>query len=42
MLNAETFTWHLEGKLNVHALSHTVKNLDLSKDIVVNGKHVFF
>ncbi|GJJ74082.1 hypothetical protein EMPS_06440 [Entomortierella parvispora] len=37
MLNAESFVWHLEGKLNVHALSHTVKNLDLKKDITVNA-----
>lgn len=39
MLNAETFVWHLEGKLNVKALGHTVKNLNLNKDITVNGKH---
>ncbi|GJJ74035.1 hypothetical protein EMPS_06393 [Entomortierella parvispora] len=37
MLNAESFTWHLEGKLNVHALSRTVKNLDLKKDIKVSA-----
>ncbi|KAG0264431.1 hypothetical protein BG011_006790, partial [Mortierella polycephala] len=37
MLNAESFVWHLEGKLNVKALSRTVKNLDLSKDITVNA-----
>ncbi|KAG0049206.1 hypothetical protein BGZ83_005982 [Gryganskiella cystojenkinii] len=37
MLNAPTFIWHLEGKLNVHALSRTVKNLDLKKDITVNA-----
>ncbi|GJJ70154.1 hypothetical protein EMPS_02503 [Entomortierella parvispora] len=37
MLNAETFVWHLQGKLNVKALSHTVKGLTLSKDITVNG-----
>ncbi|KAK3844442.1 MAG: hypothetical protein J3R72DRAFT_365600, partial [Linnemannia gamsii] len=39
MLNAETFVWHLEGKLNVKALGHTVKDLDLSKDITVNAFH---
>ncbi|KAF9179869.1 hypothetical protein BGZ51_006611 [Haplosporangium sp. Z 767] len=37
MLNAESFVWHLEGKLNVKALGHTVKNLDLSKDITVKA-----
>ncbi|KAF9956028.1 hypothetical protein BGZ70_010053 [Mortierella alpina] len=37
MLNAESFVWHLEGKLNVKALGHTVKDLDLSKDIVVRA-----
>ncbi|KAG0245290.1 hypothetical protein B0O80DRAFT_418570 [Mortierella sp. GBAus27b] len=37
MLNAETFVWHLEGKLNVKALGHTVKDLDLKKDITVNA-----
>ncbi|KAF9429132.1 hypothetical protein BGZ76_001761, partial [Entomortierella beljakovae] len=37
MLNSESFVWHLEGKLNVKALSRTVKNLDLSKDITVNA-----
>ncbi|GJJ77411.1 hypothetical protein EMPS_09770 [Entomortierella parvispora] len=37
MLNAQSFVWHLQGKLNVKALSHTVKNLDLSKDITVNA-----
>ncbi|KAI1319700.1 hypothetical protein EDD11_003394 [Mortierella claussenii] len=37
MLNAETFVWHLEGRLNVKALGHTVKDLDLSKDITVNA-----
>ncbi|KAF9079004.1 hypothetical protein BGX23_005393, partial [Mortierella sp. AD031] len=39
MLNAETFVWHLDGKLNVKALGHTVKDLDLSKDITVNAFH---
>ncbi|KAF9905606.1 hypothetical protein EC991_001505 [Linnemannia zychae] len=39
MLNAESFVWHLEGKLNVKALGHTVKDLDLSKDITVNAFH---
>jgi len=38
MLNAESFVWHLEGKLNVKALGHTVKNLDLKKDILVSGE----
>ena len=38
MLNAESFVWHLEGKLNVKALGHTVKDLDLSKDVTINGK----
>jgi hypothetical protein len=38
MLNAQTFVWHLSGKLNVKALGHTVKDLDLNKDITVNGK----
>ncbi|KAG0248415.1 hypothetical protein BG011_000102, partial [Mortierella polycephala] len=37
MLNAKSFVWHLEGKLNVKALSRTVKNLDLSKDITVSA-----
>ncbi|KAG0212765.1 hypothetical protein BGX28_005611 [Mortierella sp. GBA30] len=37
MLNAESFVWHLDGKLNVKALSHTVKDLDLSKDITVTA-----
>ncbi|KAF9111503.1 hypothetical protein BGX27_004821 [Mortierella sp. AM989] len=37
MLNSESFVWHLEGKLNVKALGHTVKDLDLSKDIKVNA-----
>ncbi|KAF8920043.1 hypothetical protein BGZ58_004509, partial [Dissophora ornata] len=37
MLNAESFVWHLEGKLNVKALGRTVKNLNLSKDITVNA-----
>ncbi|KAG0308232.1 hypothetical protein BGZ98_008573 [Dissophora globulifera] len=37
MLNAESFVWHLEGKLNVRALSRTVKGLTLSKDITVNA-----
>ncbi|KAF9355369.1 hypothetical protein BGX26_006649 [Mortierella sp. AD094] len=35
MLNAQSFVWHLEGKLNVKALGHTVKDLDLKKDITV-------
>ncbi|KAF9544599.1 hypothetical protein EC957_011814 [Mortierella hygrophila] len=39
ILNAETFVWHLEGKLNVKALSHTVKNLNLNKDITVSAFH---
>ncbi|KAF9092683.1 hypothetical protein BGX29_010350, partial [Mortierella sp. GBA35] len=39
MLNAQTFVWHLDGKLNVKALGHTVKDLDLSKDITVNAFH---
>ncbi|KAK3837644.1 MAG: hypothetical protein JOS17DRAFT_837308 [Linnemannia elongata] len=39
MLNAETFVWHLSGKLNVKALGHTVKDLDLDKDITVNAFH---
>ncbi|KAG0367887.1 hypothetical protein BGX24_003061, partial [Mortierella sp. AD032] len=39
MLNAETFVWHLSGKLNVKALGHTVKDLDLEKDITVNAFH---
>jgi hypothetical protein len=37
MLNAQTFEWQLSGKLNVKALGHTVKDLDLDKKIVVNG-----
>ncbi|KAG9064577.1 hypothetical protein KI688_002835 [Linnemannia hyalina] len=37
MLNAETFVWHLSGKLNVKALGRTVKNLNLDKDITVNA-----
>ncbi|KAF9115595.1 hypothetical protein BGX27_007332 [Mortierella sp. AM989] len=37
MLNAESFVWHLEGKINVKALGRTVKDLDLSKDITVNA-----
>ncbi|KAF9934826.1 hypothetical protein FBU30_010799 [Linnemannia zychae] len=39
MLNAESFVWHLSGKLNVKALGHTVKNLDLDKDITVTAFH---
>ncbi|KAF9963041.1 hypothetical protein BGZ65_006328, partial [Modicella reniformis] len=39
MLNSESFVWHLEGKLNVKALGHTVKDLDLKKDITVNAFH---
>ena len=39
MLNAKEFVWHLEGKLNVKALSHTVKDLDLKKDITIDGKY---
>ncbi|KAK3824793.1 MAG: hypothetical protein J3Q66DRAFT_326052, partial [Benniella sp.] len=39
MLNAESFVWHLEGKLNVKALGHTVKDLDLKKDITVSAFH---
>ncbi|KAF9114560.1 hypothetical protein BGW39_003326, partial [Mortierella sp. 14UC] len=39
MLNAQTFVWHLSGKLNVKALGHTVKDLDLEKDITVNAFH---
>ncbi|KAG0007367.1 hypothetical protein BGZ81_004947, partial [Podila clonocystis] len=35
MLNAEEFEWHLSGKLNVKALGHTVKDLNLDKKIVV-------
>jgi hypothetical protein len=38
MLNAETFVWHLSGKLDVKALGHTVKDLNLEKDITVNGE----
>ncbi|KAG0296962.1 hypothetical protein BGZ98_000755, partial [Dissophora globulifera] len=37
MLNADSFVWHLAGKLDVRALSRNVKNLDLSKDITVNA-----
>ncbi|KAF9356574.1 hypothetical protein BGX26_005073, partial [Mortierella sp. AD094] len=37
MLNADTFVWHLEGKLNAKALGHLVKDLNLSKDITVNA-----
>ncbi|KAF9348217.1 hypothetical protein BGX34_002599, partial [Mortierella sp. NVP85] len=37
MLNAKSFVWHLEGKLNVKALGHTVKDLNLKKDITVNA-----
>ncbi|GJJ75482.1 hypothetical protein EMPS_07840 [Entomortierella parvispora] len=37
MLNADSFVWHLQGKLNVKALSHTVKGLTLSKDITVKA-----
>lgn len=40
MLNAESFVWHLEGKLNVKALGHTVKDLDLKKDITVSGMYL--
>ncbi|KAF9919737.1 hypothetical protein FBU30_010604 [Linnemannia zychae] len=39
MLNAESFVWHLSGKLNVKALGHTVKDLDLDKDITVSAFH---
>ncbi|KAF9174632.1 hypothetical protein BGX21_006210 [Mortierella sp. AD011] len=37
MLNAESFVWHLEGKINVKALGRTIKNLNLKKDITVNA-----
>ncbi|KAF9419836.1 hypothetical protein BGZ94_009307, partial [Podila epigama] len=37
MLNAESFEWHLSGKLNVKALGSTIKDLDLDKKIVVNA-----
>ncbi|KAG0233188.1 hypothetical protein BGW42_007666 [Actinomortierella wolfii] len=37
MLNSESFVWKLEGKLNVKALGHTVKNLDLNKEITVSA-----
>ncbi|KAG0004259.1 hypothetical protein BGZ79_009843 [Entomortierella chlamydospora] len=37
MLNAQSFVWHLEGKLNVKALGHTVKDLNLNKDITINA-----
>ncbi|KAG0011217.1 hypothetical protein BGZ82_003076, partial [Podila clonocystis] len=37
MLNAESFEWHLSGKLNVKALGHTVKDLNLDKKIVVSA-----
>ncbi|KAG0045457.1 hypothetical protein BGZ83_009341 [Gryganskiella cystojenkinii] len=37
MLNSDSFIWHLEGKLNVHALGRTVKNLDLKKDIKISA-----
>ncbi|KAK3824794.1 MAG: hypothetical protein J3Q66DRAFT_419504 [Benniella sp.] len=36
-VHAESFVWHLEGKLNVKALGHTVKDLNLRKDITVNA-----
>jgi len=41
MLNAESFVWNLKGKLNVKALGHTVKDLDLNKDITVTGTRLF-
>ncbi|KAF9430150.1 hypothetical protein BGZ94_008090 [Podila epigama] len=37
MLNAESFEWQLVGKLNVKALGHTVKNLNLDKKIAVQA-----
>ncbi|KAF9164889.1 hypothetical protein BGX21_011130 [Mortierella sp. AD011] len=37
MLNADSFVWHLEGKLDIKALSHKVKGLTLSKDITVSA-----
>ncbi|KAF9164377.1 hypothetical protein DFQ26_001513 [Actinomortierella ambigua] len=37
MLNSESFVWKLDGKLNVKALGHTVKDLDLSKEIKVSA-----
>ncbi|KAF9204490.1 hypothetical protein BGZ49_005245 [Haplosporangium sp. Z 27] len=37
MLNAQSFVWHLQGKLNVKALGHMVPNLNLNKDITVNA-----
>ncbi|KAG0347908.1 hypothetical protein BG005_011838, partial [Podila minutissima] len=37
MLNAQQFEWQLVGKLNVKALGHTVKDLDLNKKITVNA-----
>ncbi|KAF9975258.1 hypothetical protein BGZ73_001149 [Actinomortierella ambigua] len=37
MLNAESFIWRLDGKLNVKALGHTVKDLNLNKEIKVSA-----
>ncbi|KAF9983996.1 hypothetical protein BGZ75_004421 [Mortierella antarctica] len=37
MLNADTFVWHLEGKLRVKALGRTFNNLDLSKDMTIKA-----
>ncbi|KAF9199244.1 hypothetical protein BGZ49_010666 [Haplosporangium sp. Z 27] len=37
MLNAQTFVWHLQGKINVKALGHLVPNLNLNKDITVTA-----
>ncbi|KAF9562024.1 hypothetical protein EC968_005403 [Mortierella alpina] len=37
MLNAESFVWHLEGKLRVKAMGRTFNDLDLSKDMTVKA-----
>ncbi|KAF9958423.1 hypothetical protein BGZ70_009193 [Mortierella alpina] len=37
MLNAESFVWHIEGKVRVKALGRTFKDLDMSKDMTVKA-----
>ena len=38
ILNAESFVWHLEGKIRVKALGRTFNGLDMSKDMTVKGR----
>ena len=36
-MNNAQFTWTLKSKITLQALGRTVNNLDLNKDLVVNG-----